>query len=267
MFDRRYLLTVSEEQVMIAIRKPYLSQLTQRSKIKAITASDLRAITSQISLSKEDFDALIAEKTITSDIVCQFYTDFHEREDIDERLLKIEKKIHEYANAHSCITRVVLKMLIERSHGTQLNPFLDQFDQTPRSISIVDLFDDLLQSGLISTTELILSAKQDIIVKKSALFKHFQRISFIRKHDADLLAEISLVIREDLLIESLTQRARIMKQAYIDCILNNEERRDFVQKNRLPSSKRLSSVSIHRNQWGFHEDFFANICCRIYSIV
>lgn len=232
---------------MTAIRKPYLSQLAQRSKMKAITANDLRAITSQIYLSKEDFDGLIAEKTIAPEIVCQFYTDFHEREDIDERLLKIQKKIQEYANAHSCITRVVLKMLVEHSHGTQLNPFLDQFDQTPRYISIVDLFDDFLQSGLISTTELILSSKQDIIIKKSSLFKHFERISFIRKRDADLLAEISLVIRVDLLIESLTQRATMMKQAYIDCILNNDERRDFVQRNLLPSSKRLSSVSIHRN--------------------
>ena len=96
-------------QVMAAIRRPYLSQLVQRSKIKAITASDLRAITSQIWLSSEDFDGLIAENTITSEILCQFYTDFHEKEDIDERLIKIQKKISDYSNAHSCVTRVVSK--------------------------------------------------------------------------------------------------------------------------------------------------------------
>ena len=232
---------------MSAIRKPYLSQLAQRSKMKAITASDLRAITSQIHLSREDFELLITEKTITPEVVCQFHTDFHEKDDIDERLLRIKEKIHAHANSHSCITRVVMKMIVEHSHGTNLTPFLDEFDKTPRYISIIDLFDDLLQSGLISTTELILSSKQEIIIQKSALFQHFERISFLRKRDADLLAEISLVIREDLLIEHLTQRTTTMKQAYIDCILNNDERRQFIEKNVLPWSKRLSSVSIHRN--------------------
>lgn len=238
---------MSSEQVMNAIRKPYLSQLNQRSKMKAITASDLRAITSQIYLSREDFELLINEKTMTSDVMCQFYMDFHEREDLDERLLKIKDKIHTYANSHSCITRVVLKMIVEQSHGTHLTPFLDEFDKIPRYISIIDLFDDLLQSGYISTTELILSSKQDIIIKKSALFEHFERISFLRKRDADQLAEISLVIREDLLIEHLTQGAMIMKQMYINCILNTDERREFINRNLLPSNKKLSSVSIHRN--------------------
>ena len=96
-------------------------------------------------------------------------------------------------------------MIAEHSNGTALTPFLDEFNKTPRLISIIDLFDDLLQSGLISTTELILQSKQDIIIKKSSLLKHFERISFFRKRDADYLAEISLVIREDNLIDYLTQ--------------------------------------------------------------
>jgi hypothetical protein len=243
---------VSATQVMAAIKRPYLSQLAQRSKTKPITVSDLRAVTSQIYLSPEDFDTLIAEKTITSEILCQFYTDFHEKEDIDERLLKINKKLQDYLNSHSCITRVVFKMIAEHSNGINLTPFLDEFNKTPRFLSIIDIFDDLYQSGLISTTELIVFSKQDIIIKKSSLFKHFERLSFIRKRDADLLAEISLVIREDDLIGYLTQRAITMKQAYINCILNSKERRDFLTKNLSQSTKRLSSVSIHRNY--FHSN-------------
>ncbi|CAF4417883.1 unnamed protein product, partial [Adineta steineri] len=65
-------------------------------------------------------------------------------------------------------------------------------------------------------------------------------------HDADLLAEITLIIREDTLIDYLTQRAMIMKQAYINCILNNNECQDFITKNRIKSSNRLSSLSIHK---------------------
>jgi len=136
-------------------------------------------------------------------------------------------------------------MIAEHSNGTSLTPFLDEFHRTPRFISIIDIFDDLLASGLISTTELIVFSKQDIIIKKSSLLKHFQRLSFIRKRDADLLAEITLVMREDILIEYLTQRAMTMKQGYINCILNNDERRDFINKNRIESTKRLSSLSIH----------------------
>jgi hypothetical protein len=238
---------VSPTQVMAAIRRPYLAQLAQRSKTKAITASDLRAITSQIWLLPENFETLIAENTITSEILCQFYLDFHEKEDIDERLNKIIKKIQDYLNSHSCITRVVLKMIVEHSNGTNLTPFINEFNKTPRFISIIDIFDDLIQSGLISTTEIILYSKQDIIIKKSSLLKHFERISFFRKRDADLLAEISLIIREDDLIEYLTQRAMIMKQAYMNCILNTDERRDFITKNIIQSTNRLSSVSIHRN--------------------
>ncbi len=84
---------MSTSQVMAAIRRPYLFQLTQRSKTKPITVSDLRAITSQIWLIPENFDTLIAENTITKEILCQFYTDFHEKEDIDERLNKVNNKI------------------------------------------------------------------------------------------------------------------------------------------------------------------------------
>ncbi|UJR31391.1 hypothetical protein I4U23_018885 [Adineta vaga] len=236
---------MSTTQVLTAIRKPYLSQLNQRSKKKPIGINDLRAITSQIWLLPEDFKTLITENTITSEILCQFYIDFHEHEDIDERLNKITRKIHEHLNLHSCITRVVFKMIAEHSSGTSLTPFLDEFNQIPRLISIIDVYDDLLTSGLISISELLIISKQDIIIKKSSLLKHFQRISFIRKHDADLLAEMTLVIREDVLIEYLTQRAKTMRQAYIDCILKNDERRDFIMKNTIQSTKRLSSLSIH----------------------
>ncbi|CAF1261150.1 unnamed protein product [Adineta steineri] len=237
---------MSTSQVLTAIRGPYLSQLAQRSKVKPITVNELRAIISQIWLLPENFDTLITENTITSEVLCRFYTDFHEKEDIDERLNKISKKIHDHLNLHSCITRVAFKMVAEHSNGTSLTPYLDEFNRIPRFISIFDIFDDLINSGLISTTELIVYSKQDIIIKKSSLLKHFQRISFIRKHDADLLAEITLIIREDTLIDYLTQRAMIMKQAYINCILNNTERQDFITKNRIKSTNRLSSLSIHK---------------------
>jgi hypothetical protein len=136
-------------------------------------------------------------------------------------------------------------MLAEYSNGTNLTPFLDEFNQSPRLISIIDIFDDLISSGLISITELIVYSKQDIIIKKSSLLKHFERISFIHKRDVDLLAEMTLVIREDHLIEYLTQRTVMMKHAYIDCVLNNDEHRDFITKNLIGSTKRLSSLSIH----------------------
>ncbi|CAF4356703.1 unnamed protein product, partial [Rotaria sordida] len=138
--------------------------------------------------------------------------DLHTREDIDERLNKICKKIQDHLNLHSCITRVVLKMISEHFNNTMLTPFLDEFNKIPRFISIIDIFDDLITSGLISTTELLVYSKQDIIIKKSSLLKHFESISFFHKRDADLLGEITLVMREDDLIEYLTQRAMIIKQ-------------------------------------------------------
>jgi hypothetical protein len=74
---------------MSAIRRPYLAQLRERSKNKTISAQDLHAITTQIWLTSDDFDTLINEKTITAATMCQFYLDFHESEDIDERLNKV----------------------------------------------------------------------------------------------------------------------------------------------------------------------------------
>ena len=68
-------------------------------------------------------------------------------------------------NLHSCTTRVVLKMIAEHSNGTILTPFLNEFNRAPRFISIVDIFEDLISSGLISTTELLVYSRQDIIVK------------------------------------------------------------------------------------------------------
>ncbi|CAF1566808.1 unnamed protein product, partial [Rotaria sordida] len=170
---------------MVALRKPYLLQLTKRSKIKSITVNDLRAIIYQIWLLPENFNILISEKTITSEILDQFYIDFHTREDIDERLNKICKKIQDHLNLHSCITRVVLKMISEHFNNTMLTPFLDEFNKIPRFISIIDIFDDLITSGLISTTELLVYSKQDLIIKKSFLLKHFESISFFHKSDAD----------------------------------------------------------------------------------
>ena len=148
-------------------------------------------------------------------------------------------------NLHSCTTRVVLKMIAEHSNGTILTPLLNEFNRAPRFISIVDIFEDLISSGLISTTELLVYSRQDIIVKKSSLLKHFESIAFFHKRDTDLLAEITLIMREDDLIEYLTQRAKTIKETYINSILNNDERRDFIRKNLIESKNRLSSLSIH----------------------
>ncbi|CAF4799948.1 unnamed protein product [Rotaria socialis] len=221
---------MSTSQVMATLRKPYLSQLEKRSKIKPITVNDLRAIISQIWLTQENIDALISEKTITIETLSQFYIDFHALEDIDDRLNKICKKIQQHLNLHSCTTRVLLKMIAEHSNGTLLTPFLNEFNRAPRFISIVDIFEDLISSGLISTSELLVYSRQDIIIKKSSLLKHFESIAFFHKRDADLLAEITLIMREDDLIEYLTQRAKTIKETYINSILNNDERRDFIRK-------------------------------------
>ncbi|CAF1625727.1 unnamed protein product [Rotaria magnacalcarata] len=236
---------MSTSQVMTTLRKPYISQLEKRSKTKPITVNDLRAIISQIWLTQENIDALISEKTMTIETLSQFYIDFHAIEDIDDRLNKICKKIQQHLNLHSCTTRVVLKMIAEHSNGTIVTPFLNEFNRAPRFISIVDIFDDLISSGLISTTELLVYSRQDIIIKKSSLLKHFESIAFFHKRDADLLAEITLIMREDDLIEYLTQRAKTIKETYINSILNNDERRDFITKNLIESKNRLSSLSIH----------------------
>ena len=139
-------------------------------------------------------------------------------------------------------------MLAEHSNGTSLTPFLDEFRRMPRYLSVVDLLDDLLSSGLISTTELILSSKQEIVIKQSSLLKHFEQISFFRKRDADRLAQLTLVMREDELRALLTQRADLMKQAYIDCILNDSERRDFIAHHLIPSTHRLSPLAVQSSR-------------------
>ncbi|CAF4718004.1 unnamed protein product, partial [Rotaria sp. Silwood2] len=144
-----------------------------------------------------------------------------------------------------CITRVLIKMIIEYFNNTILTSFLDEFNKIPLFISIIDIFYDLITSRLISKTELLVYSKQDIIIKKSFLLKHFESISFFHKCDADLLAEITLVMREDDLIEYLTQRAMIVKETYINSILNNDERRNFITNNLIESTKRFSSFSIH----------------------
>ncbi|CAF3633389.1 unnamed protein product [Rotaria sp. Silwood1] len=105
----------------------------------------------------------------------QFYIDFHAREDIDQRLNKLY------------ITRVILKMIPEHFNGTILISFLNEFNKIPRFILIIDIFDDLIISDLISTIELLVLSKQDIIIKKSSLLKHFESISFFQKRNADLL--------------------------------------------------------------------------------
>ncbi|CAF1558821.1 unnamed protein product [Rotaria sp. Silwood1] len=129
----------------------------------------------------------------------QFYIDFHTREVIDERLNKICKKIQDHLNLHSCITRVVLKMIAEHFNGTILIPFLNEFNKIPRFISIIDIFDDLITS----------------------------------------------VIREDDLIEYLTKHAMTIKVIYTNSPLNNDERQNFITKNFIESTKRLSSLCIH----------------------
>jgi hypothetical protein len=136
-------------------------------------------------------------------------------------------------------------MLAEHSNGTSVRPFLDEFHRLPRYLSVVDLLDDLLSSGLISSTELILSSKQEIIIKESSLVKHFEQISFFRKRDADRLAQLTLVMREDELLALLTQRAQLMKQLYINCVLTDGPRRDFITNHLIPSTHRLPALAVH----------------------
>ena len=90
---------MSTAEVLTAIRKLYLSQLNQRAKTKTITVNDLRAITSQVWLSAEDFQSLITTNAVSSDIICQFYIDFHEKDDIDERLDRVIRMLFDYAFA------------------------------------------------------------------------------------------------------------------------------------------------------------------------
>ncbi|CAF5144727.1 unnamed protein product, partial [Rotaria sp. Silwood1] len=45
--------------------------------------------------------------------------------------------------------------------------------------------------------------------------------------------------------EYLTKRAMTIKEIFINSILNNDERRNFITKNCIESTKRLSSLSIH----------------------
>lgn len=238
---------MSADQAMNVLRRSYSTQLKKRSKTKPITANDLHTLISQTFLLPEHFEILIAENIITSETLCQFYIDFHAKEDIDERLQKVTKKIHDHLNMHSCVTRIVLKMIADHSNGTLLTPFLDEFNKIPRFISILDLFDDLIASGLISISELFVFSKQDIVIKKSSFLKHFESISFFHNRDADALSQTTLIIREDDLIERLTQRAKSLKENYIDCILNTNERRDFIANNRIESTKKLSLLSIHGN--------------------
>ena len=136
-------------------------------------------------------------------------------------------------------------MLAEQCNGTSLTPFLDEYHRHPRFLSIVDICDDLLESELIATSELMFFAKQEIIIKKSSLLKHFERISFFHKRDADLLAEVTLIANEDHLLEQLTERATAIKQAYIKCIVNTIEHEEFIQRKLSPLTGRLSSLSIH----------------------
>ena len=80
---------MSTTQVITSLRRPFLSQLRERSKAKSITIKDINMITSQIWLIKENFDTLISEKIISPELICQFYMDYHAYEDIDERLNKV----------------------------------------------------------------------------------------------------------------------------------------------------------------------------------
>ena len=90
---------MSSDQILTALKKPYLSQLAQRAQTRAITIQDLRSIVTHIWLTPEDFEVLISNQTISSDILCQFYLDFHERYDVDNRLSDIKEKISDYLNS------------------------------------------------------------------------------------------------------------------------------------------------------------------------
>lgn len=157
-------------------------------------------------------------------------------------------------------------MLAEHSNGTSVTPFLNEFHRMPRYLSVVDLLDDLLSSGLVSSTELILSSKQEIVIKESSLLKHFEQISFFRKRDADRLAQLTLVMREDELLSMLTQRAELMKQLYIDCILTESARRDFITNHLIPSTQRLTSLAV-LGRGSSSGDAYGSCRFRIYSFI
>ena len=136
-------------------------------------------------------------------------------------------------------------MLLEEHDGTRLEPFLDEFRRSPRHLSIIDLFDDLFASDLISLTDLILSSRHEIVVRKSDLIKHFDEISFLRQRDVDRLAQSTLVIREDQLNVLLDQRAEKMKNLYIKMIFDDEQRKEFIDEHLNQSNQRLTSLTIY----------------------
>lgn len=136
-------------------------------------------------------------------------------------------------------------MIIERSSGTSLDPFLDEFHRTPRTISIVNILEDLLATGFLSMSDLIFASKQDIVISKSSLLTHFDQISFLRKLDADRLAQSALVMREDELMNLLLERATTMKNLYQRSIFIDDERKAFVERYLIQSDHRLPSLAIH----------------------
>ena len=81
-------LSVPNDEVSSTIRKTFLSQLNERSKTKQINVNDLRALNTQISFNDDDLP-----KTIDSNVVKRFYLDFHEKNDIDDRLRKVTATI------------------------------------------------------------------------------------------------------------------------------------------------------------------------------
>ena len=155
-------------------------------------------------------------------------------------LVQIRKRVEALANRHSCVSRLQLKILIEQSDGTRLDPFLAEFRRSPRRLSLLDLLDELLRSDLVSLSDLFVASRREIVVRKSSLIEHFDGISFLRPRDVDRLAQSTLVIGEDELLALLDRRADTMRQFYIKTILVDERRKRF-----LDETENVTSLTIH----------------------
>jgi hypothetical protein len=80
-----YSCLVPSTQVLVVVQQWYLTQLREQSKTRPVTVDDLRSMVKHVWLSSDDLSILIDENILTWDIVCQFYLDYHEHDDIDER--------------------------------------------------------------------------------------------------------------------------------------------------------------------------------------
>jgi hypothetical protein len=92
--------------------------------------------------------------------------------------------------------------------------------------------------------ELILLSQQKSIIKKSSLCQHVESKSFVCQQDIDRLARTTLIVDEEQLRIFIDQRTQTMKDIYCDCLLKTNERRQFIQQHIIPSTQRLSYLSI-----------------------